>query len=258
MVPIAACLAAVLLLSACADGPSGGVQLAPPGDVDITGSWQLESGSVAGQALPLVDGHRITLTVQGSRFGGTAACNDYGGTIRIEAAAISVSEIAATDMGCAPEVMRSEQAYLSALGRSQTAARDGETLMLSGPDAQLRFAALPPVPVADVIDTEWVLTTLVDGDVASSPDGGEATLQLSANGTLSGATGCRTFDGTYAIRGDEVMVTQLSVDGHCPAHLADQDEHVLDVVGDGFRAKVNGNRLVAASSGGRRLVYRPR
>ena len=53
-------------------------------------------------------------------------------------------------------------------------------------------------------------------------------------------------------------MTELAAEGECPADLQAQDSHVISVLGDGFRASVEGQVLILTSSGGLGLVYRCR
>ncbi|MGZ8511810.1 MAG: hypothetical protein ACXWWL_00005, partial [Candidatus Limnocylindria bacterium] len=54
----------VLVLAAC--GGSGSTPQPDPGDGDPQGDWQLVAGTVNGQEVPILDDHRITLTLEGS------------------------------------------------------------------------------------------------------------------------------------------------------------------------------------------------
>ena len=47
----------------------------------VVGDWVLTGGSIDGGDAPVLEDHRITMTIAGSRVGGTAACNSYGGEI---------------------------------------------------------------------------------------------------------------------------------------------------------------------------------
>jgi heat shock protein HslJ len=46
--------------------------------------------------------------------------------------------------------------------------------------------------------------------------------------------------------------------GVCPPAAVEQERVVLQVLGDGFRAEVDGDRLTLTSRGGDGLVYRAR
>jgi heat shock protein HslJ len=244
-----------LILAACgspAVSPSGG------GDGDPDGSWQLTSGATVAGPVPIVDDHPITLTVEGSTIGGSAACNGYGGTIEPTSGGIRIKDLAWTAMACMPdEVMAAEAAYTGALAAVTAIRLDGDQLVLEGAGIELRFDALPEPPTADLVDTTWILDTLVAGDVASAPMGEPATLELRSDGTFTGSTGCRPFDGQWVEAGERLMATTFAMgDVDCPAELANQDSHVVSVIGDGFVPSIDGERLTLLDPGGVGLVYR--
>jgi heat shock protein HslJ len=253
----AAVLAAVIVLAGC--GSQGGVPSPDPsGDpFDPQGSWQLSSSSVNGGEVPLVEGHPVTLTIEGSEIGGTAACNQYGGRLSVTGGTLEISELAMTAMGCEVDLMAAESAYTAALSVVESIGGDGDQLVLRGPDVELRFDRLPAPPTAELVDSVWVLDTLFVGDVASSPLGEPATLVLRSDGTFSGSTGCRTFSGNWLEQGEQIMAPSFGMDQtECPAELSQQDSHVVSVIGDGFVPSIQGDLLTLVDPGGVGLVFR--
>lgn len=213
------------------------------------GEWVLTEATVDGGALQLLPDHRVTLHIAGDEVGGTAACNQYFGRIDTSGGRLSISELGQTEMACEPDVMAIESAYLAALQRVEELAVDAG-LRLTGPDVDLQFDRVEPLPTSDLVDTVWTLESLIQGDAVSSVGGDPATLELSDDGQMSGSTGCRTFMGSYELAGDTVTVTQLSNDDRaCPAELQRQDDHVLAVLGDGFLVEIEENRLTVTSAG---------
>jgi heat shock protein HslJ len=243
-------LALVLLLAAC------GAPGASP-SIDPEGSWQLVEGSVDGAAIPLVEDHPITLTLQDSGLSGVAACNEYGGRIVAVGGGVRLEELFRTAAGCAAEIQAAEQAYMNAMERLVAIGSQGEELVLSGRNMTMRFVRLPEAPVEAVLGTEWILETLFVGDVASPAEGDAATLVLSEDGELTGSTGCRTFTGTWVQRGNQIVATTLAMgQTECPAELAGQDGHVVGVIGDGFVPSVEGDLLTLTDPGSVGLVFR--
>lgn len=246
-----------LVLVACG---SPAASATPPSSTgaDPSGAWQLESATVDGAALELIDEHPITVVIDASAIGGRSACNEYGGRIRVAAEGIQIDELGGTAMACLPDgVMALEQAYLAALGRVRAIEVVHGQLALRGQAVDLRFEPLPAPPVADLVDTSWVLETVFVGDVASSPVGDPATLELRADGTFGGSTGCRTFTGRWIEFGSQIQAPELRMgDTECAAELAQQDSHVVSVIGDGFVPSIDGDLLTLIDPGGVGLVYR--
>ena len=245
----------VLVLAGC--GGSESTPRTDPGDGDPQGDWQLIEGTVNGQAVPILEDHRITLSLEGSRVGGTAACNSYGGTLRVDGGRLRIEDLAQTAMACVDEAaMTAEAIYMGGLAAVESIGLDGDELLVEGPGVELRFVELAPPPTAELVDTVWTLHTLVLGEVASSV-AAPATLELRSDGTIHGSTGCRTFDGTWVERGDEIVATSLATtDEACPLELQAADSHVLGVIGDGFQAAVVGEQLTLSGARGAGLVYR--
>jgi heat shock protein HslJ len=253
----------VLVLSGCRlFGLGGGGPADPvaspsaspaPSSNDLQGAWVLTAGWGPSGALSVPDGGRITLNIEGSEAGGTAACNLYGGTIAQDGSHVSFSAMSMTEMACEEPLMAAEAAYLGALALITDASRDGDQLILTGEGAELTFELLPPVPDEEMVGTTWVLNTITTGDVASSVLG-EPMLQLSADGTLTGSTGCRELVGRYVIYGDEVVVTDLEAIGQCSDELSGQDGQVISVLEGGFTVAVDGASLTIGS-GAEGLVY---
>lgn len=219
------------------------------------GTWVLAQGVVDGAVLTVPQGTRISLTVVGADASGTAACNDYGARVRQHGARVTFGEMGLTAIGCAPAVMAAEDRYLAGLERVTTAERDDDVLTLTGPDTSLVFTRLPAVDQDAIVGRTWTLTALIDGTESRDARGQPATLRLRADGTLSGSTGCRQLSGTHTVTGDEIFFPDLAADGTCPSGLQDQDDHVVDVLGDGFTTELEGRRLTVTNNRGRGLRY---
>jgi heat shock protein HslJ len=131
---------------------------------------------------------------------------------------------------------------------------DGQ-LQLDGP-TPLVFDARPAIPTEALVDATWTLESLVNGDTVQSVRGQPATLLLLPDGTVDAGTGCRMLSGKWVQSGAEVLLPELAAVGDCPTDLAEQDGHVVSVLGDGFNAQVDGNVLTVTSMGDKGLVYR--
>ena len=221
----------------------------------LDGAWQLTEGNVDGVDIPVIDTHPITITFDGDQAGGRASCNSYGGTFELSGSTITFGPLASTEMACMPEeAMTAETMYLQALTTVDTIIVD-EGLTLAGPGVSLQYEALPPVPEAELTNTVWVLDGLVSGEAVSSVSGERATLEFFTDGSVLGSTGCRLIEGQYVVSGAEVTVTSMSARGECDPDLTGQDNHVLTVLGDGFRVEIDGNRLTLTATGDEGLTY---
>jgi heat shock protein HslJ len=250
-----------VLLVAC--GGSSGTT--PPSDppaatgpvaTDPAGAWQLSAGSVDGQPLVLPVDRPVTFNIEGTSVSGQSACNHYFGELSVVGGRVTLTGLGGTEMACDEPTMTLEAAYLKGLAAVQAATVDDDALLLEGPGVELRFERLQPSPTAELVGTSWVLEALVSGDAVSSTLGEPATLVLDGDGTFAGSTGCRPIAGRYTITGDQVTLDDVAADGDCDAGTADQDTHVLGVLGNAFTAAVDGRQLTLAGDGGNGLVYR--
>ena len=180
-------LAVALVLAACAERGAGS-----PAASDVLGEWELTDATAAGAPLPRPAVGRATLTLDGGQLGGVSFCNHYSGTYRLDGDAVEIDGLGGTEMGCEPDVMAAESAYLAALGAAGEARIDGGELVLTGGDVTLRFRRPAEVPTSELTGTDWLLDTLVGGESVSSVASG-STLRLEADGTVGGTTACRTF-----------------------------------------------------------------
>lgn len=242
-----------LLLSSCAGSGADG---RPTGEA-LTGAWALLEGTSGGAPIDIPAGGRATLVVEETTLGGTAFCNGYGGEYDLDGSTLLLSGLGGTDMACTSDLMTAEEAYLTVLrgGRLDVSLEEGE-LVLRADEGTLRFRSLPPVAVSDLVDTRWVLESLVTGGTVSSTAVGAAVLELRSDGTVAGSTGCRRFTGTWDTFGDEVRFPDFGFDAvvECPVELASQDAVVVSVL-EGFTVSIDGD-VLTATGGGTTLVYR--
>lgn len=104
--------------------------------VTLPGSaWQVTS--VAGQD-PL-DDHPITFEFDTEgNIAGDASCNRFGGTCTIDGNTIKIGPLRSTRRACEPEVMQQEQKFLALLGACTTWSLEGDELVLTAPDGEIK------------------------------------------------------------------------------------------------------------------------
>jgi heat shock protein HslJ len=244
------------LLVACAAPTPSPTPTPEPFDAD--GDWLLESGIVDGAAIPIVADYPITFSVDGTQVGGTSACNGYGGRLELIDGKLQFGELGSEAALCGEpdgEVMRSEAAYQQALGRITAGRGEADRLTLFGPTVELVFKRQPPLPIAEIVGTNWLLESVIEGEMVSAAIGEPATLRLEAGGTFHGSTGCRTFTGTWIEAAGRLVATQEEMAGECPGGLAGQDGLVAEGL-DGSLPTIEGDRLTLTLNGGNGLVYR--
>lgn len=120
---------------------------------------------------------------------------------------------------------------------------------------ELVFARRPPIPVADIVETDWVLESVTSGDVVAAAIGEPAPLRYENDGTFHGGTGCRTFQGRWIVAQGRLLATDTALAGECPGGLGGQDQAVAEGVG-GSTPTIEGDVLTLTMNGGTSLIYR--
>lgn len=239
-------IACIFFVAACGEPAEPPGSAAPrPTDDEIDGGWRLVDGRGPDGPIPKGDDIDITLVIDGTSVSGRSACNQYFAEVRRGNGSFEVEGVGGTEMACATRVMEAEQRYLDAFQRVDSQRMEGEVLVLSGPQVELLYREIPPVPTAELVGTKWRLNGLVygrgaDGTVSSAEP---ATLTLMDDGRLIGTTGCRKLEGRWEDRSGVIAVPELSASGRCPADLEEQDDHVVQVIGDEFTVEIEGGSL---------------
>jgi len=98
-------------------------------------AWQVTT--FAGQN-PLAD-HPITFEFDTEgNIAGNASCNRFGGTCTVEVDTMKIGPLRSTRRACEPDVMRQEQQFLALLGAVTAWSMDGEELVLTTPDGEIK------------------------------------------------------------------------------------------------------------------------
>ena len=256
---LALALAAGPALTACGEGE---VLVNPPADPGLPGSrWVVIGFTLDGAGGALPGGARLTLDFDdagGAR--GTAGCNSYFATVVLTGGGISITGIGSTEMACEPEVMDRETRFLTALSRIDAFAIEDDHLGLTAGDGSVAIDLTPFVPEPDrpLAGTRWQLTTLIDGDAASSTVAGTtATLVVDdLDRAISGNSGCNTFGGPATFGEHTVEVGDLiSTEMACDATVMGQEAFVFAVLAAAATWEIEGTTLRLATADGRALEF---
>jgi heat shock protein HslJ len=259
---LAAAVGGVLLVAtACAtpQGPGAG------GD-----EWPAERAFIAttvtenGVPKAIVEGTRISVSFgTDGRISAYAGCNHLGGTGRIEAGTLIVTDLFMTEMGCPPD-LATQDSWVADLLTSRP------TLRLEGNELTLATATITMVlldrEVADpdrpLVGTAWTVTTVYEGDAASnSIHPVPATLTIdAATGSFTATTGCAGGElrGTATVAGSNVTFV-VSEEKPCLGGSNAVDEAVrATLTGEvSFEIDADQLRLLRPSGDGLGLTARP-
>ena len=198
----------VLALAGCAQSapaaqPGGDPE---PSTVDVRGEWTLTDASTADGTVDTPDFPLTVVFTEGSarvRTGCFAYDLPMGQKLDVQTA--SLANPRADCMAMSPEL----DAATQQLGDVTDAVRDGDRLVLTGPDLEFDFALVPAVASAD-LDGSWTLSTILMSDTAMAVNNGP-TFDY-ADGAVSGTLHCDNFTGTLDPVSGNNVIADLSIE----------------------------------------------
>jgi heat shock protein HslJ len=213
--------ATALVLSACAS-PAGNA--AP-----LSGTkWELVN---LGGTVP-VKGTSLTLFFgNDDKAGGNAGCNNFSGTYKVSGNSLTFGSMMSTMMACEPAINAQEQAYLKALGDTQSyeSTADKLTLKDGSGNALAVFAPYQPSTLAG----NWQATAINNGKqaVVSVANGTTVTAIFGSDGTLTGSGGCNQYNTTYKTDGDKITIGPVATTRMaCEQSVMDQEQAYLNAL----------------------------
>jgi heat shock protein HslJ len=160
------------------------------------------------------------------QISGSGGCNAYNAEVT---APFNVGPIASTQKACREEVMNQEGGYLDWLSKAYAYSRAGDQLLVSTANGVLTFNSTPVQDQSQELqNTTWYLVSA--GNAPAVP-GAEATTVFSSDGSsVSGNTGCNTYNGSYKTEpGNLLTISGLtSTQAACTTEpLTKQEEALL-------------------------------
>ncbi|MGW8225878.1 MAG: META domain-containing protein [Anaerolineales bacterium] len=194
--------------------------------------WNLENFNIGGDAIaPVLEGTEITAYFdEDGNVSGTAGCNNYSGSYKVEGEQITIELGPLTMMFCEqPEgTMDQETAYLQALDSVATFRILGDEMVMLNEAGQevLIYKA------SDLVGTVWMWTEFQENnDTVTHPNmPGNYTLEFMPDGQVAVQADCNRASGTYTVDGNqldiEIMVSTMAA---CPeGSLADEYIQLLN------------------------------
>lgn len=247
----------LLLLSACNSGtpaastpPTASTAAAVP-TLDGT-NWIVTH--IDGTAT--VEDHEPTLAFADGNASGSATCNRFAGGFTQDGAALTIGQVAVTQMMCADDVwMAQEAAFLTALS-SITTVRDSDGV-IELLDADRKIAlTLYAVQDEPLEGTTWQLSGILTKDALSSVVNNSAVTLTIEDGKLSGKA-CNTFSGTVEVSGENLKVGPLmTTKMACKSSaLTKQEAAVLKGLQAASTFAIEGAELTISAADGTGLLF---
>ncbi len=175
-------------------------------------TWALSQYSANGTMtdvpeIVLVD---ATFDKAASTVSGSGGCNRYTGPYTAAGSKLTFGPIASTQMACIGVASGVESAYFANLAAAATYTATSEALTVY--DAKGASILVYKVSKAGTIDgVEWHATGINNGKqaVVSVVQGTDPTATFDAAGTVSGNSGCNTFNGPAVVDGESIKIGPL-------------------------------------------------
>lgn len=208
------------------------------------------------QGHDLVAGTSITLTFEDGRMVATAGCNTMSGSYDVSGGTLAwTGPAASTMMGCPDDLAAQDQWISGLLTDGMSAELDESVLVLGSGDVTIRLAATAPADLSSVLGTTWTLTTIIDGDTASSvPLDPAPSVEVAQDGTASVDTGCNRGRTTVTVTGDTLDFGPMALTRKaCPGARGKTEKAVVAVL-DGTADRVEWDGTVLTVTKGERGV----
>jgi heat shock protein HslJ len=220
----------------------------PPATL-IGTNWRLES-LVDGDSVSSVTAPAFIVFEDDGHVGGSNGCNLFGGTYDETG---GFRDLFQTLIGCMGAIADQEAFVMSVLTDDAALVIDGATLTIGSGERALIYRASAPEPNLALRGTTWSLTTVIDGETASTTAAG-AWIRIEGDGSVTGHTGCNQFFGTYD---DENGFGRLGLTKMAclDEAVANQERLVVAVLEALPLVTVDGSTLTIASADGTALVF---
>jgi heat shock protein HslJ len=196
-------MVAAVAVSAAACSASGGTG----GTIDGT-SWVLKTYDVSGTATPVPAGMRVDARFADNQISGSSGCNVYHAPVTISGAKITVGTAATTMMACDDARTSMEQAYLANLGKAATYTATSTSLTMF--DSAGKSILVYDAAAANPLEGEWDVTGYNNGNQAvTSPVLGTTLTAVFTADSVSGNSGCNTYNGSYTMDGSNITIGPL-------------------------------------------------
>jgi heat shock protein HslJ len=161
-------------------------------------SWTLADVTIADKSIPAVAEATLAFEDSGSVSGSTG-CNRFAGTYTQTASKLTIDLGPTTLAACTdPATAAQETAMLGHLPNVATFAIDKQLVLR---DASGKALLTYDKGLTSLADTSWTATGINNGKgaVATTTATETVTAAFGADGSISGNSGCNTYNGTYEV-----------------------------------------------------------
>jgi heat shock protein HslJ len=193
-------------LGACGDDDEKPATQSAAADATLTGTqWTLDTAE-----LGVSGADQVTAWIEfdKARVTGNDGCNQFTGTYTASGSKLKLGPLAGTQKACVGAAGEVANRVQAALGRVAAYEISAKTLRLEGAGGEelLVYNATVPSP-----EGKWeVLSVLYDDAIRSVIIGSSLTADFTADGKVSGQSGCNSFSGEYETSGTQIRIGPLA------------------------------------------------
>jgi len=185
---------------------------------------------------------------------GNDGCNAFSGSYEADGSKLRFGTLAGTNKACSGPADAVSRRVNTALARVRAYEVRDDTLQMkdAGGETVLSYVANKPG-----VEGDWtVVSVLYDDAIRSVVVDTELTADFSADGTISGNTGCNSFRGDYTLEGEKLHVGPLTAaKDACPTKEASRQEAgYLAALESAVRIEQAGPELTLLNSKGQMAV----
>lgn len=204
-----------------------------------------------GQPRPLVEGTRVELrfTEDGQLFV-SAGCEEMHGRVETGDFKLEVSDRNTTALGCTRPALRTQDKWLfGLLSESPSWRFEGESLVITGSNAEIVLAQEKPVPLEG---GKWTVDGLISNDVVSPVPGGVVATLVFGSEQVEVSAGCNSGSAQYRhlagwrMRFDRLVLTEKA----CGPDEMTVEKVVTDLLDGQVTAKRERNTMTLTNSSG--------
>ena len=185
---------------------------------------------------------------------GNDGCNAFSGSYESDGSTLTFGPLAGTRKACGGRAGEVSREVTAALARVRAYEIKADTLRMkdSGGETVLSYAGSTPG-----VEGSWtVISVLHDDAIRSVVADTDLTADFSADGTISGNTGCNSFRGDYVLEGEKLRVGPLTATKKaCPTpEASEQEAGYLAALESAVRIEQAGPELTLLNAQGQMAV----
>jgi heat shock protein HslJ len=174
-------------------------------------SWTLAEATIAGKSVASVAEATLAFDANGTAISGSTGCNRFAGTYAQTDSNLTIALGPVTLAACTdPAATAQESAILAQLPNAATFTIDQQLVLL---DSNGKALLTYDEGLTSLAGSSWTATGVNNGKgaVATSTITSTVTADFGTDGTISGNSGCNTYNGKYEVSGsDHISITGVA------------------------------------------------